>query len=128
LYLVVFTVIGGAIVWLFEQYQPSLRAWITSDPALMRGRARTLVAVTALILFAPALGSAGYLWRFGRRIVDEARFPPDGARVTHDMIVLRGDPARRRGRLFQALGVAIGVAVAVMTIIMWRLTTLVANG
>jgi len=45
-----------------------------------------------------------YFWRIGTRIRAAAQFPLPGARVIRDTALLRGDVARRRGKVMQRIG------------------------
>ncbi|HET9062185.1 MAG TPA: hypothetical protein VFO62_02750 [Candidatus Binatia bacterium] len=66
-----------------------------------------------LMLIAASVAAFGvYVWRFGRRVVREERFPPTGVNVVRDTRVLNGRPARLLGHA-QAINGALLVALAI---------------
>jgi hypothetical protein len=118
------TVVGVVLIAISQAYQPALLEWAASDPARMRGRAQMLIAIVAVILLAPLAGFASYIWRLASRTLAEERFPPEGLAVIHDVLVLRGDVARARGRQLRGLAVALCAIIALLALVLYRLATL----
>lgn len=73
-----------------------------------------------------AISLAGcHFWWWGRRVRRTLRFPPPGAMVLRDTVILEGEAAASRGRLLQFLGVTlIFCAVAVVIGSWWILRML----
>jgi hypothetical protein len=124
MHMAIVAISGAAIVVFSQAYQPQLLEWVTSDPSQTRWRAQMLVAIIGVIVGAPLIGLAIYVWRLGTRTIREERFPPEGLVVIRDMLVVRGGEARSRGRLFQAFGMAFFVIAGLVVLILWRLATL----
>lgn len=114
-------VAGVALLWALEAGRPAVARWLREDPARTAARARLLLAGLALATSGPALAAGVYLWRLGSRIVTAERFPPPGLRMVQDTMVLTGDAARTRGRIFQALGLVLFVAGSALALLLWRL-------
>jgi hypothetical protein len=127
MHIAIVAVTGVAIVTFSQAYQPQLLEWVTSDPSRTRGRAQMIVAVLGLVVVAPLIGLAVYVWRLGTRTLNEERFPPEGLIVLRDMLVVRGAEARSRGRVFRAFSVAFLVVAGLLMLILWRLATLSAR-
>lgn len=123
LHLTIATLAGLAIIALSKAYQPALVEWVKSDPALMRERARLLIAAAGAILVAPLILVAGYIWRVGARTIREERFPPERMKVIRDVPVIRGEEACRRGRVIQAFAVVLLTLAGLIGITLWRLVT-----
>lgn len=119
------TLAGLVVIWLAESYGPALEAWVTRDPEQIRSRLRLAFVVMALAVALPVLGLAGYFWRLGERINRAERFPAPGTLVMRDTVVLRGAPARRRGRLMQLVAVFLVAAACGFMVILWQLVSLV---
>jgi hypothetical protein len=110
---------GVAALSAVQIYGPDLGAWLhrqgaDADPDL------ALAALGTLIV-APIFGFVIWMWRLGARCFASERFPPPGTAVTADTPVLRGAAARRRGRVIQALAVAVGVTACALVLILWRM-------
>lgn len=117
------TFAGLAVTWLAESCGPALKAWIERDPEQMGSRLRLAFAGLALAVALPVLGLAGYFWRLGVAIVRAERFPAPGTRVMRDTVVLRGAPARRRGRLMQLVAVLLAAALVAFAVVFFRLVS-----
>jgi hypothetical protein len=124
LHIVLVAAVGIAIIMLAQAYQPALLEWASSDPARMRPRAQMLIFLVGLIVIAPIVGFAAYIWRLGTRIMREERFPPEGMRVIRDVLVLRGAEARSRARLLRAFSITFFVLTVLMALTLLRLATL----
>ena len=107
------------VLWLIGRYRPALEEWIDDDPP---ARLRTLALLASLGML-PFAAAATYIFRLGRQIVRAERFPPPGATVLRDTVVLRGRAARRRGLLLQSLAMFLIVATAVGIVILLRLVS-----
>ena len=118
---------GFAVIAISQAYQPALLEWASSDPARMRSREQLLIAAAAVILLAPLAGLGIYLWRLGTRTLSEDRVPPENLAVIKDVLVMRGAPARARGRLLRGFATAVFVIIALMTLVLIRIATLPAG-
>lgn len=115
---------GLVIVWLARSYGPTLEAWINRDPEQTRSRLKLALTVLAIAIDLPVLGLAAYFWRLGVRMIRTERFPAPRTLVMRDTPVLRGAPARRRGRLMQIVAVLLASAVLGLTIVLRQLASL----
>jgi hypothetical protein len=128
LLIVAAAVLGVAVIVVMDMSRPALIAWATSDPSLTRMRVQVLIAGLGLLLFLPLLAAAAYLWLFGRRVLREERFPPQGASVLRDVPIVRGEAARRRARTLQTIGLVMAAAAVLMSLVLFRLATLPPRG
>jgi len=112
------------VIWLVKPFGSALEAWVTRDPEEIGSRLRLAFAAVALAVAAPVLGLAGYFWRVGARIIGAEQFPAPGTLVMRDTLVLRGAPARRRGRLMQLVAVFLVAAAFGLTVVLWQLVSL----
>jgi len=102
-----------------EQWLAGLQA---SDPALAIGTMRHVLRWTFAAMTASLVLFAAYLWLLGRRILVAEQYPPPGMKVVRDTLVVRGEPARRRGRMAQGLAIVLLIAaVAVVVFMSWRI-------
>jgi hypothetical protein len=115
---------GLVLIPLAESQLPVLDAWVTGDPTQVDARLRLVAGGFGVAFGVPTLLGAGYLWRFGGRIVSVNRFPPPGMRVIRDTVVLTGSAAQWRGRALQVLAVVLIVAVVGFGVVLWRLVSL----
>jgi hypothetical protein len=119
--IVVASVMGAVLISFADSYRPVLIDWVVRDPARTRSRAVAVSIALAALVVLPVLGAAVYLWRFGTRILRDRRFPPSGARLIVDTVVLEGAEAEQRGRLLRALAVGLGATGVVVSIMFLRL-------
>jgi hypothetical protein len=122
--IVTLVLIGLVIVVVADPARTALIGWILRDPAQSRSRAVTVSIALAAAVILPVLGAAGYLWRFGVRVVRERRFPPAGTLLIADTLVIEGIEAQRRGRMLQAVAIGLAATSLVFTILFWRLIVL----
>jgi hypothetical protein len=61
------------------------------------------VQVLLAVLFLSLVPIAGYMLRFGRRVVQSGQMPPPGTKVIMDTKVIEGDAAATRGRIMTVL-------------------------
>jgi hypothetical protein len=115
---------GLALIRLFESQRPALETWIADD---FENRVRLVGLGLAFAFSGPTLLFSLYLWQLGARIVRGARYPPPDMRVIRDTVVMHGDAARRRGRVFQAMSVFFAVAAVAGGMLVWRLLDLLQS-
>jgi hypothetical protein len=60
-----------------------------------------------------------HLWWWGRRVRCTLRFPPPGATVLRDTIILSGQAAASRGMLLQFLGVTLILCATAVVVVSW---------
>lgn len=114
--------VGAASIVASGYLWPALEKWINSDPSQFLARARLVLLGAALLLVAPLVAIAIWLWRLGARALAGDRFPPPGVAVIRDTPVLTGDAARRRARLAQSFAIFLLAAAGAMAILFWRLS------
>jgi hypothetical protein len=110
----------------FERYRVPLRDWVLADPAASLQRARLIVVLLGILLVAPLLAFAGYLWSVGGRIIQASEFPPPGFRVIRDTAFITGERAVSRGRLLKVIALGCGVVSALMGFLLWRLESVLS--
>jgi hypothetical protein len=122
--ILVCTLIGAALIVSFERYRRQLHDWILADPS---GHRMQLVLLSLAFLGSvPLVGFAVYLWSLGSRTVQAQQFPPPGQRVLRDTPVVTGQAALVRGRLVKTLAISLFLAAALLSILFWRLASVVA--
>jgi hypothetical protein len=121
-------VVGALLLWALNAGGPAIARWLREDPAAMVMRARMLLLAVAIVMAGPPIAAGAYLWSFGTRVVRSNRFPPPGARLVQDMLVLNGDVARSRGRIAQGAGLVLVLAGSTMAVLLWRLAGSIAAG
>jgi hypothetical protein len=110
--------VGAVLLWWAQRAQPEVGAWIVREPAARVWRETVVLGVSGVLLAAPLLGFAVYLWLFARRVVRMQRFPPPGMRVVRDTSVLYGPSALARARLLQVLaGVLVALALGLIAML-----------
>ena len=116
--------IGVVMLALGDSWRAALIARILRDPATSRSRVVTVSIAVAAAVILPVAGAAVYLWRFGVRVVRDRRFPPFGAWLIVDTVILEGIEAHRRGRMLKGLAIALAVTSTLLAILFWRLIVL----
>lgn len=122
---VIGTIVGVILLVLFQSYLDFFRAWLTEDPALLLTRAGMVFGLLAMLLIAPLLALAVWLWACSSRILREERFPPSGVRVVRDTPILQGPAARNRATLFRVFAIVLVVAASGLSWLLWRVWVLV---
>jgi hypothetical protein len=115
------TAVGALLILGLERYRTPLRDWLLSEPGDQARRVRLVFSVTATVLSAPLVAFAVYLWSLGAKVVRAGAFPPPGYRVVRDTPVITGRAAVGRGRGLKALALCLGVASALMWLLLWWL-------
>jgi hypothetical protein len=114
--------IGALLIAGFEELRQPLHDWLMSDPAQTPRRARLVIALSAVLLAAPLITFAVYLWLLGVKVVRAQQYPPPGLRVIRDTPVVSGPGAVTRGQAIQVGAVCLGVSAAVLCLFFWWLT------
>jgi len=125
---IVGTLAGLLLILGFQRYRASLREWIGSDPRHAADRITLALVILAVLLSAPVLAFAVYLWTYGAAILRAQQCPPPGYRVIRDTPVLMGRTARVRGHVFRVLAVCLGAVSLVLWCLLWRLARMLAAG
>jgi hypothetical protein len=110
------TAVGGLLIAGFEHLREPFREWLVSEPAETARRARLAIYVAAVVLSAPVIAFAAYLWLLGARTVRAQQFPPPGVRVVRDTPVVGGRGAVTRGHAIQVIAACLGLGFGVMWI------------
>ena len=69
-----------------------------------------------------------HFWWWGRRVLRALRFPPPGATVLRDTVILEGEAAASRYRLLQFLGVTIIFCAVAVVIGSWWILRMLGAG
>jgi hypothetical protein len=120
--------VGGLLIAGFDHFGEPFRAWLSSDPAEMAGRARLAIYLSALVLSSPVIAFAAYLWLLGKRVLRAQQFPPPGFRVVRDTPVMGGPAAVTRGQVIQVLALCLGLAAALLWLFFWWLAQTIGQG
>jgi hypothetical protein len=115
------TAVGALLILGLERYRTPLRDWLLSEPAERARRVKLVLSLTVALLSAPLVAFAAYLWFLGAKVVRAGAFPPPGYRVIRDTPVIAGPAAVSRGRGLKALALGLGVAAALLWLLLWRL-------
>ena len=126
--LVAGTVVGALLILAFERYQLPLARWIRADPRDAAHRLTLALVAGAIVLSAPAVLFAGYLWKLGGRVLRAQQFPPPGYRAIRDTPIVTGPGAALRGQMFRILAVCLGTASLLLWLMLWRFARLLAAG
>ena len=119
-------VIGMCALALFERYQAPLADWFVANMATISDHTGVVAAVVTAF-FAPVYLVAGYLFLIGQRVIDSRRSPPPGHSVIRDTKIMEGHAAVTRGRLLQALSIALAIAVTVAIVLFVTLVDEIAQ-
>jgi hypothetical protein len=114
--------VGAVLIAAFERYRIPLRDWLLADPDASAQRAQLVMLIFAVLLLAPLLAFAAWLWSLGERVVRAREFPPPGLRLIRDTAVVNGEKAISRGRLLKALAIGFAFAALVLAVLLWRVT------
>src|SRR5262245_36420821 len=120
------TLVGVLLILGFERYRTALREWIGSEPGDATHRLTVTLVALAVLLSAPAVAFAVYLWSLGARVLRAQQFPPPGYRAIRDTPIVSGPAAALRGHAFRVLAVCLGAASLLFWLMVWRLARLFA--
>lgn len=110
--------LGSGTLVLLDSYRRSLLSWfLAREPDVQV----TLIAIALLLLLMPLLLMAGWVWRYGIRVLRGSRHPPLGVKVIRDTPVISGAGARLYGRLYQASAAALVLAALSVLWFSWML-------
>jgi hypothetical protein len=123
LLLIVGTCVGALLIVGFERYHTPLRDWILAEPEASAQRVKLVFLLLAVLLPAPLLAFAAYVWSVGERVLRAREFPPPGFRVIRDTPVITGDRAISRGRLLKVFALGCGIASVVLGLLLWRVAS-----
>lgn len=115
---VVGAVLGSAALLLLERQRQSLLSWLLQASPETQNVA---VGSALLVLCAPLLLLAAWMWTYGVRVLRANRHPPPGVRLVRDTAVSRGAAAGRYGRLYQVFAAVLVVATLIVVRLVWAL-------
>jgi uncharacterized membrane protein YqjE len=101
--------------------------WLASDHREFPRRLTLVLAGVAVLYVVPLVACAIYIWTLGTRAVRTREFPPKRMRVLRDTRVVVGRAAIARGRVAQALALALAGAALVLALSLWRLASVFAG-
>jgi hypothetical protein len=102
--------VGTVLIVGFERYRTPVHDWLLSKPEELAHRVKLVFLLSAVVLSAPLLAFAVYLWSLGANVLRARQFPPPGYRVMRDTPVIGGRAAVSRGRAFKLLALCLGIA------------------
>jgi hypothetical protein len=109
---------GWAAFFVLQDWLAGLRY---GDPVALRHSLESAMLWGSWVATLPVIALALWLWRYGGRVQAAARYPPPGARVIRDTVVVHGDAARLRATAMRVLAVFLGLLSAGTLIAVHRL-------
>jgi len=118
--------LGGAVLSVqFEAWLADVR----SMPVEVARDSRTRVFSWCVGIGTVAIALAGcHFWWWGKRVQRTQRFPPPGATVLHDTVILSGHAAASRGALLQIFGVVLILCAVAVAIGSWWVLKILGSG
>lgn len=108
---------GGVVLWgVFEDWMTEVRSLPVETAKQSLSRV-FLLCMGIMIVCVCIVG--WHSWWVGRRVRQTLRFPPPGAMVVRDTVVLSGQAAATRGRLLQVFGVILILCAMVLEVVAW---------
>ena len=120
--------LGALLIAGFEYFRGPFSEWLLSEPAEMARRAKLVIFVSAVVLSAPVIAVAIYLWLLGAKVLRAQEFPPPGLRFFRDTPVIGGSGAVTRGHAIQVLALCLGMSFAVLWFFILWLARTVGEG
>ncbi len=120
--------VGALLIVGFEWYGNSLRDWVGSQPSELPPRLRLLLLLIAILVSVPLVAFGVHLRSLGAKVLRAQQWPPPGHRVLRDTPVVGGRAAMVRGRAFKLMALGLGVASALLWLLLWRLAQLLSEG
>ena len=120
--------VGTVLIVGFERYRTPVHDWLLSKPEELAHRVKLVFLLSAVVLSAPLLAFAVYLWSLGANVLRARQFPPPGYRVMRDTPVIGGRAAVSRGRAFKLLALCLGIASVLLWLLLWRLAWVLSGG
>jgi hypothetical protein len=121
----VMLLLGGVVL------SVQVEAWLAEVrrmPVEFARKPLTTVFSWSVGIVAVAIALAGcHVWRWARRGRQTLRFPPPGATVVRDTVVLVGRSAESRGTLLQVLGVTLILCAAGVAVVSWWVLRMLGN-
>jgi hypothetical protein len=121
------TVVGALLIIGFDRYRMAFLDWLVSEPEELSYRLGLICFIGSVLGSVPVFAFAIYLWSLGRRVMRDQRFPLLGQRVVRDTLILEGQAALARGRIFRIMAVSLGVAGVVLCYAFWRLVAVLSK-
>lgn len=123
---VVMFVVGISMISLLEINQQNISHWFEANIDDMVNNA-WLVIIACLVMIAPIVIFALYLFQFGLSCIRSRRFPPPETRVIRDTPILEGDTGARRGQIIVGLSIMLKLLSLGFVIVLWRLFASLEN-
>jgi hypothetical protein len=127
-FLILGALVGTVLIVGFERYRTPVHDWLLSKPEELAHRVKLVFLLSAVVLSAPLLAFAVYLWSLGANVLRARQFPPPGYRVMRDTPVIGGRAAVSRGRAFKLLALCLGIASVLLWLLLWRLAWVLSGG
>lgn len=116
-------VIGGvAFGMVSEEWIAQVRSLPVEEAK--QSLSRVFVLCMGMLILSVCL-VAGHFWCVGERVRQTLRFPPAGATVVRDTVVLSGQAAATRGRLLKVFGVVLMFCAIALGVMSWLVLNMV---
>jgi hypothetical protein len=114
-YVVIAAILGAVLIGLFEAYEDSFRSWLLEDPAQLRTRAGTVLALLGVLIVVPLLALSAWLWASAWRL-------PPGAegRLNQDSHFVVNTAVRHGTSLFRMLAIVLVLSACALIWLLWR--------
>jgi hypothetical protein len=109
-------------------YRTPLRDWLLAEPEAIAHRVKLVFLLSAVVLSAPLLGFAVYLWSLGAKVLRAQQFPPPGIESFVTLLSSVGQVAVSRGRSFKVLAPCLGIASVLLWLLLWELAWGLSKG
>ncbi len=118
---------GALALWALQRWFREVRSLYGSDAQSLKEQLAFVLSASSAALVVLVLLVGMWLWRIGNHVRGAGRFPPPGARLVRDSVVLHGAAAARRGRLLHVLAAALLICALGLGAATWRLHSLLAS-
>lgn len=122
--IIVGALIGTLVLVAIERCRIPLGEWLLADPGTAPQRVKWVLLSLAALVSAPLLAVAVHFWRLGMKVIRAREFPPPGYHVIRDTPIITGTAAASRGRIIQLLGLGCGIGAMVLSLLLWRLASM----
>ena len=119
---VIMVLIGGVVLWMVsEEWMAEVRGLPVE--AAKQSLSRVFLLCIGIMIICLGVVS-WHCWHVGKRVRQTLRFPPPGATVMRDTVVLSGQAAATRGRLLQVFGVILILCAIASGVMSWLVFTM----
>lgn len=117
---IIMFVIGATIISLLEINQQNISNWFEANIDDIMNNV-WIVIIACLIMIAPIVIFALYVFQFGLSCIRNRRFPPPDSKVIRDTPILEGNAGVRRGQILVGLSIMLKLFSIGFVVMLWRL-------